>query len=195
MNKLPPEGSLNDLLEKLHNGDLDVAEEIFLAYEPYLRLVVRRQLTSGLRSKFDSLDIVQSVWVDLLKGFRESGWRFPDADHLQAFLVKATRNRFIDRFRQHKSAMQREEPISSSNAHSLAGESPDTPTAKVHAEELWDRLVQECPPAHRDVLALKRQGFTLDEIADKTGLHAGSVRRILYELADRMARREKRETH
>ena len=35
----------------------------------------------------------------------------------------------------------------------------------------------------------KLKGMTLDEIAAKTGLHPSSVRRILYELSWRLARR------
>ena len=60
------------------------AERAFLAYEPYLRMAVRRQLHGALRAKLDSVDIVQSVWADLLSGFREAGWRFNDRSHLRA---------------------------------------------------------------------------------------------------------------
>src|SRR6516164_2611617 len=74
---------LAGLLEKLSSGDPTAAEQAFLAYEPYLRMVVRRQLPTWLRPKFDSVDVVQSVWADLLEGFRTAGWRFADADHLR----------------------------------------------------------------------------------------------------------------
>jgi RNA polymerase sigma-70 factor (ECF subfamily) len=40
-----------------------------------------------------------------------------------------------------------------------------------------------CPPAHHDVLRLRREGLRLEEIAARTGLHEGSVRRILRKLA------------
>src|SRR5437660_803660 len=76
---------LDSLLERLSGGDPAAAEEVFRAYEPYLRMVVRRQLPAWLRPKFDSVDVVQSIWADLLDGFREGGWRFTDADHLRAF--------------------------------------------------------------------------------------------------------------
>src|SRR5205807_5644991 len=102
---------LEILLEKLASGDSEAAGRVFLAYEPYLRMVVRRQLSPGLRAKFDSVDIVQSIWADVLRGFRDAGWRFADAAHLRAFLVRLTHDRFIDRLRQHRRAVECERSL------------------------------------------------------------------------------------
>src|SRR5712671_1969746 len=102
---------LDNLLAQLCSGDSAAAGQVFLAFEPYLRKAVRRQLPLPLRAKFDSADILQSVWVDVLRGFREAGWRFTDADHLRGFLFIATRNRLIDRIRQHRVALAREESL------------------------------------------------------------------------------------
>src|SRR5262249_39596368 len=101
---------LDELLERLCSGDAEAAEQVFRTYEPYLRMVVRRQLPARLRAKFDSVDVVQSVWADVLRGFRESGWRFNSADQLRAFLTRVTRNRFIDRVRQHQRVLDHEQP-------------------------------------------------------------------------------------
>src|SRR5919112_5286211 len=102
---------LDDLLAQLSSGDMVAAERVFLAYEPYLRQAVRRHLTAPFRAKFDSADVVQSTWADLLRGFREAGWRFTDVDHLSGFLFVATRNRLIDRIRQYQKAVEREVPL------------------------------------------------------------------------------------
>ena len=77
---------LDELIEKLNSGDVAAAERAFLAYEPYLRMAIRRQLNGPLRSKLDTMDIVQSVWADVLGGFREAGWR----RRVQAALVPVT---------------------------------------------------------------------------------------------------------
>ncbi len=45
--------------------------------------------------------------------------------------------------------------------------------------------------AHREILFLKRQGLLLTEIAARTGYHEGSIRRILYDLARRLAVRRR----
>src|SRR5262245_66645063 len=102
---------LDQLLARLSSGDSAAVGQVFLTFEPYLRKAVRRQLPEPLRAKFDSADILQSVWADVLRGFREAGWRFVDADHLRGFLFVATRNRLIDRIRQHQKAVDREEPL------------------------------------------------------------------------------------
>jgi|SRR5437870_9664039 len=179
--------ALSALLDKLCSGDDVAAEQVFLAYEPYLRVVVRRLLPAHLRPKFDSVDVVQSVWADVLHGFREAGWRFQNPAQLRAFLVKATRHRFIDRVRQHRRATSREERLEGRNVETIAPAHDPRPSEEARAGELWQQLLELCPPAHHDLLRLKRQGSSLAEIATRTGLHPSSVRRILYDLARRLA--------
>ena len=53
--------------------------------------------------------------------------------------------------------------------------------------EAWERVLHACPPAHREVVRLRVSGLRLAEIAARTGLHEGSVRRILYDLARRLS--------
>ena len=60
----------------------------------------------------------------------------------------------------------------------------------VRADELWRQMLAVCPPAHYELLNLKRQGASLAEIAAKTGLHQSSVRRILYDIARRVTHRQ-----
>jgi RNA polymerase sigma factor (sigma-70 family) len=178
---------LDQLLEQLCSGDMAAAGQIFMAFEPYLRKAVRRQFPAPLRSKLDSTDILQSVWADVLRGFRKAGWRFVDADHLRGFLFIATRNRLVDRIRQHRKAMEREEPLArGGQPHDLSSQEP-RPSEVAVAGDLWERIVARCPAAHRPVLSLKRQGYSLAEIAERTRLHPDSVRRILRGLARRLA--------
>src|SRR5262245_16251039 len=181
---------LDALLDRLSSGDEQAAAEVFRAFEPYLRVVVRRQLPAHLRAKFDSVDIVQSAWADVLDGFREAGWRFADVAHLRAFLVKVTRNRFIDRYRHYRTAVEREAPESSDHLEQVAAAGVERPSEVMKANDLWEQMLGLCPPQHRPILELKRQGASLDEIATQTGLHPSSVRRILYDLARRLAARQ-----
>jgi RNA polymerase sigma-70 factor (ECF subfamily) len=178
---------LDDLLTQLCSGDAAAVEQAFRAYEPYLRKAVRRHLPPPLRAKLDSSDILQSVWADLLRGFREAGWCFRNADHLRGFLFVATRNRLLDRIRQHQKAMQHEEPLGDADrTHVLLSPQPG-PSEVAQAADLWQRILAQCAAEHRPILELRRQGYALDEIAARTGWHPDSIRRILRTLARRLA--------
>lgn len=175
---------LDQLLAQLCSGDTEAAGRAFVAFEPYLRKAVRRQLPPPLRARFDSVDVLQSVWVDVLRGFREAGWRFVDVDHLRGFLFVATRNRLIDRIRQHQKNVDREEPL---NGRRDPPATQPRPSEWAQAADLWERIQDHCPPEHRPILELRRAGYSLAEIGEKTGLHPDSVRRILRTLARQMA--------
>lgn len=181
--------ALDRLLEELNAGDFAAAEQVYLSYEPYLRMVVRRRLSQPLRSKFDSSDIVQSVWADLLAGLRQARWRFTEPAQLRAFLIKMTRNRLIDRLRRHRGALAREVPWpDQDDIPATATLGASRPSELFYADELWRQMLEMCPEAHRELLHLKRQGASLAEIAQRTGLHEGSVRRVLYGVARRVTR-------
>lgn len=177
---------LESVLEQLSAGDADAAQRIFGAYAPYLRMVVRRQLTPALRAKFDSMDIVQSVWADLLGGFQSGCWEFATPQQLRAFLIRVTRNRLIDRVRQQQTPLRRETRLDGDALSALPQPRPAEAGAQLEAEEMWQRLLMLCPPKHRALLELKRQGASIGEIAAQSGLHAGSVRRIFCDLAARL---------
>jgi RNA polymerase sigma-70 factor (ECF subfamily) len=174
------------LLERLGAGDPSAAEQVFTAYEPYLRMVVRRHLPDRLRAKFDSGDVVQSVWVHVLHGLRAAAWHFTDRAGLLALLVTVARRRLVSRFRHHRAALDREQ-LGHSRLEGLPARREARPSELAQADELWDRMLALCPPEHRDVLSLKRQGLLLEDIAERTGLHEGSVRRILRRLARDLA--------
>jgi RNA polymerase sigma-70 factor (ECF subfamily) len=181
--------SLDTMLEKLSAGDPEAAERIFRMYEPFLRAMVRRRLTPPLRAKFDSMDVVQSVWADVLTGFRKNEREFGDRAHLRAFLARVTYNHFVNHCRRHGPALEHEQPFYDDEAAALPPSAEPRPSQVVQADELWTSLLELCPPSHRDALELKRQGLPLAEIASRTGMHEGSVRRLLYDVAKRLAAR------
>ncbi len=174
------------LLEQLAQGNRAAAEKVFVTYEAFLRQLVRRQLPLRLRSKFDSADVVQSVWVHVLRDLQAAGRRFESVEHLRAFLILVTRHRLYDRFRRHGAAGEREQPLAAREEEAPACPAP-RPSEVVAAEDLWQRLLALCPAEHRAVLHLRREGLLLSEIAARTGLHEGSVRRILRRLARQLA--------
>jgi len=151
---------LEVLLDNMRDGDSRAAEQVFLAYEPELRLLVRRQLSRRLRAKFDSLDVVQSVWVHVLRDFRDSGCGITSPAHLRNFLVRVACNCLTDRFR----------PLPhgpwSANSHcwkatgqarlSQVSRAPArSPRPTICGRPFW----RTAPREHHELLRLKRHGL------------------------------------
>jgi RNA polymerase sigma-70 factor (ECF subfamily) len=181
---------LGTLLEKLQSDDQLAAERAFVAYEPYLRRLVRRHIPPALQSKFDSCDIVQSVWAGLLGNPDNRSRRFNNPAHLRAFLVKVTRNRFIDGWRKHRAALEQEQSLDQTSPRYIPAAPDPRPSEWAQAEELWQRMLSVCPPAYHEILRLRRAGLTLMEIAERTGLHEGSIRRIIRKVSRQVATQE-----
>jgi RNA polymerase sigma-70 factor (ECF subfamily) len=179
--------SLDRWIARLNEGDVLAVDRVFLAYEPYLRIAVRRRLSPRLRSKVDSGDVVQSVFADLVCGVREGGWHFAGRAQLEAFLRKLAWRRLADRYQKHGRALDREHPLDDAPSHSLADLAQSRPSQEAQGRECWEGILRACLPAHHEIVRLRMQGHRMGEIAARTGMHEGSVRRILYELARRLS--------
>src|SRR6266496_3280158 len=104
--------NIRELLARIQSGDEQAARELLARYESKVRLVVRRQLPRLLRSRFDSIDFLQSVWGSFFRRIRMGPSEFEDSRHLVAFLARAARNKVIDEYRRagsRKQDMHREE--------------------------------------------------------------------------------------
>ena len=184
-----------DLLRRAQGGD-EAAFGVIMRthYERTFRLVC-----AILHNEADASDVCQEVWLTVWKHLptfraesRFSTWLHPIAtrralDHLRK------RRRWFDRFLPfdtgNDNAVQVAEPATTENASSLA-EGNET-VARVRA------ALASLPPKHRAVLALRElEGLSYEEIAQATGIPAGTVmsrlhhaRRLLAEkLKDSLAR-------
>ena len=182
-------GELAGFLARIQAGDEDAARDLLRRFEPEVRLVVRRQLPRLLRSRFDSLDFLQSVWGDFFQRVRNGPAEFTDARHLVGFLARAAKNKVIDQYRRagsQKGDMHREEPIWSEagGVRELPSQT-ETPSELAEAREALDRLMVLVPEDRRAVLALKAEGLTSREIGGRLGLSERTVQRVLEDLRRR----------
>jgi RNA polymerase sigma factor (sigma-70 family) len=172
---------LDELVERLSHGDMSAAEALYAEIAPFLRLVVRRNLPRRLRPKFDSVDVVQSVWASFIEGMQACRWQFASAAQVRAFLLKSARNRLIDRTRRFRVATEHERSLGAATDDWACRE--PRPSQHAQASDMRRRLLAACPPEHRELLKMKEEGAPLAVIAHRTGLHVDSIRRILRQLA------------
>jgi len=187
---LSGDGELSDFLKRIQSGDEGAARELLQRFEAEVRLVVRRQLPRLLRSRFDSLDFLQSVWGSFFRRMRTSPTEFEDSRHLVAFLARAAKNKVIDEYRRaasRKHDMHREEPLWDSGLRPRdVPDSTDSPSEVAQAHEFLGRLRDLVPQEKRSILELKAQGLSSKDISQRLGISERTVQRLLEDLRRRM---------
>ena len=183
------ESDIAGFLARIAAGDQDAARELLTRYEAEVRLVVRRQLPRLLRSRFDSLDFLQSVWGSFFRRVRGESAEFEDSRHLVAFLARAAKNKVIDEYRRagsRKGDMHREEPLWADGDRPRELAAPgDTPSQVAEARETLGRLRDLLPEDRHLLLDLKAQGLSSKEIGVRLGISERTVQRVLEDLRRR----------
>ena len=185
------DGDIAGFLARIQAGDDEAARELLTRYEAEVRLVVRRQLPRLLRSRFDSLDFLQSVWGSFFHRVRHAPApaEFEDSRHLVAFLARAAKNKVIDEYRRaasRKQDMRREEPLWADGDRPRELEAGgDTPSQLAEAREAFGRLRELLPAERRAMLELKAEGLSSREIGQRLGVSERTVQRVLEDLRRR----------
>jgi RNA polymerase sigma factor (sigma-70 family) len=184
------DGELSDFLKRIQAGDEGAARELLQRFEAEVRLVVRRQLPRLLRSRFDSLDFLQSVWGSFFRRMRTAPTEFEDSRHLVAFLARAAKNKVIDEYRRsasRKHDMHREEPLwVDGHRPKDVPDSVDSPSEIAQAHEVFGRLRELVPEEKRSILEMKAEGLSSKDIGERLGISERTVQRVLEDLRKRM---------
>lgn len=187
------------LIARARAGDDRAVERLLGAFERDVRMMVRHRLPRALRSQFDSMDFVQSIWASVFVGGGpgDEGNPFADPRHFLGYLAGVARNKVWQehrrRTRSKKYDLAREERLYVRRGE---GEAPrdlpahdPSPSQQVQADDRLDQLMAGRTRAEAQVVDLRRQGLTFEEIAARLGLHERTVRRVIDDLRRRMEAR------
>jgi RNA polymerase sigma factor (sigma-70 family) len=172
------------LMQRMSEGSEEAARELLGRYGEHILRVVRRRLNKKLRSKFDSVDFVQSVWASFFaKSPQRHHFECPEA--LFAFLGRLARNKVADATRKRTQVQKYDVNRERSLDHSAVWQEAQrvtrqpTPSQVVGDKEQWDRIMQDLSPRERHVLSLLRGGSSCQEVADELGINEKTVRRLI----------------
>jgi RNA polymerase sigma factor (sigma-70 family) len=181
------------LLARWRGGDEGAAEALFRRYAQRLIALVRVHLSEKLARRLDPEDVVQSVYQSFFAGAREGRYALGQSGDLWRLLVVMTRHKLGHQLEYHsadKRDLSREEPEvcwEELDAAVLATD-PSPAEAMALADQL-EQIMRAFDPLPRQMLQLRLQGYTLDEIADQTRRSLRTVRRVLDRVKEYMLRR------
>jgi len=178
------------LLREAQAGSDEAARELYDTYGQYIQKCVRHRLWRRLRSKFDSQDFVQQVWLSFFRD--ESLPDFQSPGELLAYFKAMAENKvtFEARHRQmQRRAVQLEERVAEEDDH--VGAHPatriPTPSAIAMVRERYDELVGQRPREMQDVAELRLAGASFREIAEELQMDEATARRVMRVLRRRLS--------
>lgn len=186
------------LIESAKRGDEAAVAALLGRFEPEIRTMVRVRLPRILRDQLDSMDIVQAIWTSIFTGHPDEVARFADIGQFRGFLAGVARNKVYEehrrRTRTKKYDLGREQRLyvrkGERDVPREVAASDPTPSEEVQAEDRLDQITRGRSPEEIQIIDLRRQGLTFDEIARRLGISERSVRRVIDSIRERMEARE-----
>ena len=185
---MPPDPSFDELIRQVGNGDEQAAARLVRDFEPVVRRVLRARLRGArARHEFDSMDICQSVLAIFFVRVATGEYDLKEPDDLIKLLHTMTRNKLAEKIRhQHRLRRDSRRTVGGVEELALANREP-TPSSVVAGKELLEQARQRLSEEERQLVELRGQGLSWEEVAASLGGTAGARRNQLARALDRVA--------
>jgi RNA polymerase sigma-70 factor (ECF subfamily) len=172
------------LLASCRGGDEQAARQLFESYADRLLPLVRRRLNQRLASRIDPEDVLQSVFRTFFQRAKQGEFSFQHQDDLAKLLVRITIHKTLKQVAFHQAA-QRDprlelghSPKVQDRMQDLLDHEPTPDVAAAFVDQL-EHFLARLRPEERQVLELRLQGYSNQEITAKLGTYDRKIRRIL----------------
>ena len=166
------------LLSGARRGDDTAANEIVDRYAQRLISLTRQRLSSKLAQRIDAEDVLQSAYRSFFAHARNDEFVLRRAGDLWRLLAAITLNK-LGRQVEHNTAQKRD--MGRDIAFEIVSPPTEEPSIEdsVATTEILETVMQALEPPQRQVLEMRLQGSTTEEIADAIGRSQRTVRRWL----------------
>ena len=183
----------DELINGLRDGDQQSCTDFWNNYGNQLQAVAQKQLSARLQRRVGSDDVVQSACRTFFRRISDGQFDLPDADALWRLMCAITLTKARRAARDHsrqKRGMNAEQYLDASGPDDdgrkfeLTG-GGQTPFDAVEFSDQMDQLLENLSPQECQVLDLKLQNHTNDEIAEMINCSERTVRRLTDKIRSR----------
>jgi RNA polymerase sigma factor (sigma-70 family) len=175
---------IEQLLQRLRDGDRDALNELVARYGDALRFVIRHRLSRRARSFMDSEDVLQMVWYSVFRCLTHNDPRWIETDEdLKAYLCGYARNKALMASRSARAEMRNPERVvpidtlSARQSEALCDPHPG-PEEEVVRRDLLENVLGQLEGAQLRIARHVLKGGSLAEIARLTHTDERAVRHI-----------------
>lgn len=179
------------VIHGLRMGDRDVISDFYQRHGNALRAVADKQIAPEMRRRVAASDVVQSAFRSFFRRAEEGRFQFEDSEKLWSLMCAITLTKVREQIRFHRREKRDlyRESTPGKPTHEEGGDgfellSGEGLPAEVVVEftDQFEKLMEALDEEERQVLSLKMDDLTNEEIADTIGSSERTVRRIVKRL-------------
>jgi len=178
--------SSTDLVDRWRGGDEDAASELHQRYGERLVMLARRRMANKWQGRFDPEDVVQSVFRTMFRRTQAGSFEFQKDDDFWKLMVTITLNKVRNRVRGKKRDPDREKNQFDDGLAAVMSREPGTADV-VAFTDLLDTIQKRLSPIEQQLLNLRLEGYTQEEIAEQNEVDVRTVRRRLNKIREKVA--------
>jgi RNA polymerase sigma-70 factor (ECF subfamily) len=173
------------LAQYCRTGDEQAARQLFDTYMERLVALARRRISQRLASRVDPEDIVQSVFRTFFGRLKAGEFQIADQDDLCKLLMRITVHKTLRQIAFHRAAKRNpamekgQQDATDDRLREVLDREP-TPEATVAFVDQLEHFLAKLRPEEREVLEMRLQGHSNDDISQKLNIkHDRTIRRII----------------
>jgi len=177
----PADGNneFRELMCRVRQGSTEAVCQLVRKYQRDLLDAVRRALDPRLRSKFDSTEFAQMVWLSFFRSPRHAA-RLDTSRQFVAYVVEMARHKVLMEARRRKTLkydVSREVPLHEDCEEAVSRE--PQPVEAAIAVERWEQILKDLSPRDREVMEMRLQGQTYAAIGTKLKIDPHTAYRLI----------------
>jgi RNA polymerase sigma-70 factor (ECF subfamily) len=184
-------------IDGLRAGDEPIIQRFCAEYAKLLQRIAARRMPQALQQRVGSEDVVQSVFRSFFRRLQGGQFQVEDSESLWRLLCAITLTKAREQLRYHlrqKRGLDQEVALDPRAADqsgpdvSPAAQGPG-PAEAAEFSDLFQQLVNSFDEEQRQILDLKLQQCTNEEIAERLGISERTVRRLMKLIRAQLQRR------
>ena len=177
----------SSLIRRFRRGESDAATAIYVRYAGRLAKLADRKSGRDLQSRFDTADVVQSVFRTFFRRVAGGDYDVPDGDELWGLMMVITLNKVRRLAARHRAAKRDVGATAASDPDALTrlasgDDEQSLQLLKVTINEFYGDLDEST----RQILNLRVEGHGVAEIAELSGRTKRTVERVLQRIREQL---------
>lgn len=181
-----PQSNIDELILGVRNGDNVACHEFWGIYGPLIERVAQRHLSGDIRRRVGPETVTLSACRTFFRRAQLGEFELSDADGLWRLLCAITVNKVRTKARHHrrqKRNYQDEVPV---DAQPEIHRKQSTPDEEAEFNDELEHLIDQFDEDEREVLDLKLQHFTNEQIAESLECSERTVRRMMKRIQSKI---------